>query len=140
VYSSTHRSVYVMTQRLQRHPFLGLFDAPDTNTSTDQRTSSTVPPQALFLMNNPFVAEQAEAFARRVTAEAPDPDQWVDRAARLAWSRPATPPERERASSYLDACRARLAEAGVPVERRELEARVSYARVLFCSNEFVYLD
>ena len=140
VYSSTHRSVYVMTQRLQRHPFLGLFDAPDTNTSTDQRTSSTVPPQALFLMNNPFVAEQAEAFARRVTAEAPDPDQWIDRAARLAWSRPATPSERERASRYLDACRARLTEAGVPAERRELEARASYARVLFCSNEFVYLD
>jgi hypothetical protein len=140
VYSSSHRSVYVMTQRLQRHPFLGLFDAPDTNTSTDQRTSSTVPPQALFLMNNAFVAEQAKAFARRVTAEAPDPGRWVDRAARLAWGRPATPAERERAGRYLDSCRACLAEAGVPAESRDLEARASYARVLLCSNEFVYLD
>jgi hypothetical protein len=140
VYASTHRSVYVMTQRLQRHPFLGLFDFPDTNTSTDQRTSSTVPPQALFLMNNPFVTEQAAAFARRVTVEAPDPDRWVERAVRLAWGRPATSAERERAVCYLDACRARLAEAGVSAERRDLEARTSYARVLFCSNEFVYLD
>jgi hypothetical protein len=140
VYASTHRSVYVMTQRLQRHPILGLFDFPDTNTSTDRRTSSTVPPQALFLMNNPFVTEQAEAFARRVTAEAPDPDRWVERAVRLAWGRPATSAERERAVRYLDACCARLAEVGVPVERRDLEARTSYARVLFCSNEFVYLE
>jgi hypothetical protein len=44
-----------MTQRIQRHPFLALFDGPDTNTSTDTRTDSTVPLQALFLMNNPFI-------------------------------------------------------------------------------------
>src|SRR5262249_34930358 len=71
VYPSDHRSVYLMTQRLQRHPFLALFDGPDTNTSTDVRTSSTVPLQALFLMNNPFVIEQAEGFARRLLAAAP---------------------------------------------------------------------
>ena len=34
-YTSNHRSVYLMTQRLHRHPFLGLFDGPDTNTTTD---------------------------------------------------------------------------------------------------------
>ena len=48
-----------MTQRLMRHPFLAIFDGPDTNTSTDVRTRSTVPLQALYLMNNPFVQEQA---------------------------------------------------------------------------------
>src|SRR5207245_3545592 len=60
VYPSNQRSVYLMTQRLQRHPYLAIFDGPDTNTSTEQRTSSTVPQQALFLMNNPFVLAQAE--------------------------------------------------------------------------------
>ena len=35
VYPSNHRSVYLMTQRLQRHPFLALFDGPDTNITTD---------------------------------------------------------------------------------------------------------
>jgi hypothetical protein len=140
VYPSLHRSVYVMTQRLQRHPFLGLFDAPDANTSTDLRTSSTVPPQALFLMNNPFVAEQAMALARRLLTEAPDTPTCIDRACRLTRARPATEAEQERAARYLDSCRAKLAEAGVPPERREVEARASYARVLFCSNEFVYLD
>jgi hypothetical protein len=140
VYASRHRSVYLMTQRLQRHPLLGLFDAPDTNTSTDQRMTSTVPTQALFLMNNPFGTEQAEAFARRLLADAPDPLRRIDRAARLAWGRPATAVEQERAARFLDACRARLAESGVPAERREVETWTAFARVLFASNEFVYLD
>jgi hypothetical protein len=140
VYSTRHRSVYQFTQRLQRHPFLGLFDAPDTNTSTDVRTSSTVPPQALFLMNNPFVTEQAEAFARRLLTRAPDLAACIDCAIRLAWNRPATPDEQARLSRYLDACRARLAESKTPEEQRDLEALTSLARVLFCSNEFVYVD
>jgi hypothetical protein len=140
VYSSRHRSVYQMTQRLQRHPFFGLFDAQDTNTSTAERTSSTVPPQALFLMNNPFMVEQSEAFARRLLGNAPDAQACVEQAVRLAWGRPPTPAERERMARYLEACRERLAEKAVPEDRRELEARASLARVLFCSNEFVYVD
>jgi len=53
-YDTTHRSVYLMTQRLLRLPLLATFDGPDTNTSTETRTQSTVPLQALYLMNNPF--------------------------------------------------------------------------------------
>src|SRR5262249_17227224 len=72
VYPTNHRSVYLMTQRFQRHPFLALFDGPDTNPSTEQRTASTVPLQALFLTNAPFVTEQAEGFARRLLAASGD--------------------------------------------------------------------
>ena len=54
------RSVYLMTQRIQRHPFLALFDGPDTNASTADRVTTTTPLQALFLMNDPFVQEQAK--------------------------------------------------------------------------------
>src|SRR5262249_49549671 len=39
-YDSKHRSVYLMTQRLQKHPFLALFDGPDTNNSTESRRVS----------------------------------------------------------------------------------------------------
>ena len=47
VYPSNHRSVYLMTQRLVKHPYLAIFDGPDTNVSTEARPSSTVPLQAL---------------------------------------------------------------------------------------------
>ena len=53
-----------MTQRLQRHPFLALFDGPDTNATTDVAHQHDGPLQALFLMNDPFVhAHRAEPFA-----------------------------------------------------------------------------
>ena len=53
VYDTNRRSVYLMTQRFQRHPFFALFDGADTNASTDRRMTSTTPLQALYLMNDP---------------------------------------------------------------------------------------
>ena len=62
----TTAAVYLMTQRLVKHPYLAIFDGPDTNMSTEGRPRSTVPLQALYLMNNPFVQEQAAGLARRL--------------------------------------------------------------------------
>ncbi len=72
VYPSDHRSVYLMTQRLIKHPFLAIFDGPDTNYSTDVRSQSTVPLQALFFLNNPFVLENAAGLAHRMTTASTD--------------------------------------------------------------------
>jgi hypothetical protein len=140
VYPSNHRSVYLMTQRFQRHPFLALFDGPDTNTTTDVRTSSTVPLQALFMMNNAFVAEQAKGFAHRVLTEVTDPRGRVGLAHRLAWSRPPTAEETQKGAAYLGAYGDELRRVGMPSEQAELEAWTSYARILLSANEFVYVD
>ncbi|HEV3117877.1 MAG TPA: DUF1553 domain-containing protein, partial [Gemmataceae bacterium] len=140
IYPSKHRSVYLMTQRLQRHPYLGLFDGPDTNTSTEQRTSSTVPQQALFLMNNPFVGEQAQGFARWLAACSTDPRERVRRAYELAYSRPATPIEVERGIWYLDEYRRRFAPGSAAEAKLEQEALTSFARVMLCANELIFLD
>ena len=140
VYPSNHRSVYLMTQRFQRHPYLALFDGPDANTSTGRRTTSTVPQQALFLMNNPFVTEQAEGFALRLIASSPDARQRIEQAHQLAWARPAKARELEMGRRYVSAYGKQLAKLGVPGERVELEAWTSYARMLLCANELVYVD
>ena len=66
LYPSLHRSVYLMTPRFQRHPYLALFDGPDPNSSTGLRASSTVPLQALYLMNDPEMNEDAAGFAGRL--------------------------------------------------------------------------
>jgi hypothetical protein len=140
VYPSAHRSVYLMTQRIQRHPFLGLFDEPDTNTTTEKRTSSTVPLQALFLMNSPTVKAEAEAFARRLLAGSPDVRARIRLAHELAYARPPRADETERALAYVTRYADELARLGSAAPQRELEAWTSYARVLLCSNEFVYVD
>ena len=91
VYDTDRRSVYLMTQRIQRHPFLALFDGPDPNASTG-RAERRRPcrSQALFLMNDPFVHEQAERFAGRLlAASATDDAGGSSLAYRLAFGRPA---------------------------------------------------
>ncbi|HND56691.1 MAG TPA: DUF1553 domain-containing protein, partial [Pirellulaceae bacterium] len=58
VYESDRRSVFLMTQRIQRHPYLALFDGADPSTSTGARLTSTTPLQALFLLNDPLLHRQ----------------------------------------------------------------------------------
>jgi hypothetical protein len=140
VYPTSRRTVYLMTQRLVRHPYLAIFDGPDTNTSTDVRTRSTVPLQALYLMKSPFVQEQAAAFAGRLLEPGDDTAARLTRAYNLAWGRPPQPGECERAIEFLGACKASLAQSSVPAPAREKEAWTSLASVVLTANEFLYID
>ncbi len=140
IYPSTKRSVYLMTQRLQRHPYLVLFDGPDTNNSTGLRTEATVPLQALYFLNNPHVAEQAQAFADRLLAASSDPHVRVQSGISWAWSRPAGADEIRRAIANIAQFQAELAATGCSGEELERAAWTSFARVLLSANEFLYVD
>jgi hypothetical protein len=140
VYPSNRRSVYLMTQRLQRHPFLALFDGPDTNTSTAERTSATVPLQALYFMNNPFVREQAHGLAQRLLAASTDPRARIVLAHELAWGRPPEPVEVERGLAYLASYSRTLMQQGVSPDQAEPEAWQSYAKILLTANEFLHVE
>jgi cytochrome c553 len=137
---SNKRSVYLMTQRLQRHPYLMLFDGPDTNYSTGARTEATVPLQALFFLNNPLLADQARGFAARIVAASSDPQVRVQAATQWAWARTAEIAETERALAYLEAVRQELTNTGCTSDEIELATWTSYARVLLSANEFLYVD
>ena len=139
-YPSNHRTVYLMTQRLQYHPFLGLFDGPDTNTTTGIRTSSTVPQQSLYLMNNSWTHEQAEAFAKRLIAYSEEPVERIDRAYLLVYCREATPEERELAEAYIYRVVESLPVNEFSPENREMKAWNSFAQLLLRSNELLYVD
>src|SRR5437868_7019081 len=139
-YPTAHRSVYLMQQRIRKHPFLEVFDGADPNATTAVRPVSTTPLQALFLMNDPFAHEQAAAWATRLAAVSPDDAARIDRAYREAFGRPARPKEIALGEQYLAACQAALAETEVPAADRPRAAWASYARVLMSSNEFVFVD
>jgi hypothetical protein len=140
VYESDHRSVYLMTQRLVRHPYLSLFDAPDTNTSTDVRTTSTVPLQALYMLNNPFVLKQAESFAKRFIAASPDPGVRITTGVGMAWGRQLGVEEMRRYRDYVDRYRAESLRSGASPAQAELAAWFSFAHALITTNEFLYVD
>jgi hypothetical protein len=76
---SLHRSVYLPVFRNALAEILEVFDFADASVTTGRRNVSTVAPQALFLMNNPFVLDQAKSAAKRLLAE-----QHADDRARLA--------------------------------------------------------
>src|SRR4030095_591779 len=96
-YVTNKRSVYLMTQRIQRHPFLAIFDGADPSVSTPQRTASTTPLQSLYFLNDPLIHEQAKRFAQRIITECSDDSSRLQMASELAFSRPARLEEVERA-------------------------------------------
>ena len=157
VYDTRARSVYLMTQRLQRHPFLSLFDAPERNASFGQRTLTTVPTQALYFMNSPFVHEQSKSFALRLPAlaAAQRDEETSAGLARVAYrvvlGREPTFSELERVqgfvSNYVDALQqetdsepAAGAGAVVPSHEATVPVWAALARTLFASNEYMYVD
>ena len=138
VYDHSRRSVYLMTQRIKRHPFLALFDGADPNASTAERRTTTVPTQALFFLNDPFVHAIAEKFAARVLAAATEESERVKAAYRLALGRDPRPAEAAEAGEFLAAYRIELTAAGN--EAGESAVWAAFARVLFGSNEFLTVD
>ncbi len=138
VYDQNKRSVYLMTQRIKRHPFLALFDGADPNATTPERATTTVPTQALFFLNDPFVHAKAEKCAAGILAERPEEMGRIELAWRRVLERDPTGREREEARRFLDEYRSELAASGN--EQIELGALAAYVRVLFGSNEFIYLD
>jgi Protein of unknown function (DUF1553)/Protein of unknown function (DUF1549)/Planctomycete cytochrome C len=140
VYDTDRRSVYLMTQRIQRHPFLALFDGPDTNASTATRITSTTPLQALYLMNDPFVHVRARKLTERLMAEYSDDSSRIERAYALLFGRPPTGEETATVRDYLGRVLEKLRAAGEPKVRMSAKAWESLARALMLSNEFVYVD
>jgi mono/diheme cytochrome c family protein len=140
VYPSNHRSVYLMSQRLRRHPFLALFDGADTNASTPQRTLTTVPTQALFLMNDPFVHEQSVGFASRMLAAKPGETERVTLAFQMAVGRPPTSAEVSETTEFLDRYRRQLQNEKSNAESAEMLTWAALARTLFARNEFAFVD
>ena len=139
-YESSHRSVYLMTQRLQRHPFMGLFDGPDTNSSTEARRVSTVPQQALFALNNAFVENQARLLARRVLASTASEREKLRELCSRAWGRFPTQPEELLFRDWIGRAAASLKDSAGATGGAVEEAWTGLARVVLISNEFMYVD
>ncbi len=141
------RTVYMMTKRSLLLPLMTTFDSSDTTQPCSQRNVSIVAPQALALLNNPFVHEQSRAFAARVAAEAgEDPAAQVERVWWLALTRAPTDSQRTMALSHLitqlENLIARAAEENKPLtsEEARLQALTSLCLVLLNLNEFIYVD
>ena len=127
-FNTSRRTVYLTTIRSDRSGFGPLFDAAGSTALVDRRTISTVAPQALFLMNNPFILEQTKALAKRLADGDKDDRARIRRAYLLLYGRP---PIDEEVKIGLDF----LGRGG-----GNQKAWKEYCQVLLCANEFVYVD
>ena len=128
---SNHRSVYLPRVRSVMPEMLELFDAPDAGSVAGIRESTSSPLQALYMLNNAFVASQSESLADRLLKQ-PASDR-VDTVYLLLLARHPTGAEREHALAFMDS----LDESSRLDKREKL---IAYCQVLLCTAEFGQID
>ncbi|HEV8060895.1 MAG TPA: PSD1 and planctomycete cytochrome C domain-containing protein [Gemmataceae bacterium] len=130
---SRRRSVYVHVKRSLQLPILAIHDQADTDSSCPVRYTTTVPTQALGMINGAFTNEQAAALAARIEREAADPAGRIRRAILLTTCRQATDDEVKKDLSFIEELRT---QGGMTAA----DAWRYYCLVQLNSNEFLYLD
>jgi hypothetical protein len=134
------RTVYLFHKRVVQYPLMQAFDGPDAAASCGKRNVTTVAPQALAVLNEPFIRRRAEEFARRLESEAgADPSARVQRAYLLALGRPPTKKELDASALFIT----RRTAARAAREKGEDAGRLAltdFAQVVFGLNEFMYVD
>jgi len=125
VYADTRRSVYTPAFRNNRLELFAVFDFADINAPVGKRHTSTVAPQALFLLNHPFVMEQSRAAAD-ITLALPEEDR-LESAFRRTLGRKPSPAEQAACQRFLGA-------------KPASEDWAQVHQMLFASVDFRYLD
>lgn len=148
----TRRTLYSEISRLELNSMLALFDYPDPNLHSDGRVQTTTPLQKLFVLNSPFMIQQASRLADRLLqphaldggcepearadqandASVLSDAERVEQAYRIVFNREATPQELQVALEFLDAAELQSLD---PHQRWQ-----QYALALLASNELMFLD
>ena len=136
--NSQRRSVYLRVKRSELLPIMTMFDAPEPTQSIGVRSVTTVPTQALALMNSPLVRQQAERlFALVKPANDAPLSSAIDRGYRITFGRSPSDVERSRMEAFIEQQRTAMGEA---TPESTDKALIEFCHVLYCLNEFVYID
>jgi hypothetical protein len=129
------RTLYQEVRRNFLSPMMLAFDMPQPLSTFGRRTDSNVPAQALIMMNDPFVVEQAKLWGKRMLAAGPDDGARVRAAYALAFSREPSDTEQATASAFLNA-QAKAHGEAQPGEK----AWADFCHALLNVKEFVFLN
>jgi hypothetical protein len=136
--NTPRRSVYLRVKRSELLPIMTVFDAPEPTQSIGERSITTVPTQALTLLNSPIVRQQAEKLAAMVRST---PERPLEDAIRDAWQRAlARQPEPAELSRMLSFIHQQSTAPGAQSPQNDQRAFEEFCHVLLCLNEFVYID
>jgi hypothetical protein len=150
--SARRRSVYLQQRRTQVPTLLEVFDTPSVVTNCAFRNTSTVPLQALALLNSDFARKRAQGFARQLEKKAgKDCDKRIDLAFQLAYGRKPGEKEIDAAQRFLkaqqqvyspeknaDSGRAGVGRPTRVSDRREVWS--DFCQMILSSNGFLYVE
>ena len=129
------RAVYGFIDRQDLPSMFRVFDIASPDQSSPRRPRTTVPQQALFLMNSPFVIEQAQALAARpAVAATADDDAKIAALYRLVFMRAPDSEELSVGREFLSSA------AATPAESTKISPLEQYAQLLLLANEVMYVD
>jgi hypothetical protein len=137
------RTIYMFHKRVVQYPLMQAFDAPDAQQSCGRRMNTTVAPQALALLNDPFVRLRAEELAQRLPASAgSDVDAQIRAAFQLCLARAPAHGELADGRAFISAQIAARSQrdAKQPPEAMHRLALTDFCQSLFGLNEFIYID
>lgn len=139
--SHLRRSLYLLARRVYPLKFLEVFDSPIMPVNCTRRVTSATVLQSFALINSPFVTEQAEEMARRVSeAVGTDTRLQIETVYRLALARSPTPADLSRCQEFL---REQVADYEQNKKARDEAHHFALAdlcQMVFSTNEFLYVD
>jgi cytochrome c553 len=142
-YKTARRSVYLPVIRNNLYDAFSLFDYTTADVTNGDRQTSTVAPQALFMLNSELLLESAEAFAARLRREIPDDEPArLNRLFELGLGRLPTEDESRRLLRFVSDFKAAEpgdAEPGEQTTGKGDAAWVAVCQSVLACNEFLYV-
>ncbi len=139
-YDSLRRSVFLPVIRNNLYSFFSQFDFPDPTMPTGTRNVTTVAPQALLMMNAPWIAQAADDFATKLIDARSTNDDRIDLAYRMALGRHATSADKQRSGAFIDDLTSHAFTGSDTIDAKaELQAWSLFCQSLFASNEFIFI-
>ena len=128
-YPTNKRAVFQMQKRNRRDRFLALFDGADPNATTASREATTVPTQALYFLNDPFIRARVAGLEKKLATQ-PDDGSRLDLACQLLYGRNASENDTQDLAEFL---------AAYP-PMAKTEAWRGWLAVMLAANEVLYVD
>jgi hypothetical protein len=139
-YGSTRRSLYLPVIRSGLYELFQVFDFADPSVVTGRRDTTLVAPQALFLMNSDLVWQASQHFATRLLNQPGCDEVRVGEAYQRAYGRRPSSQEIARALEFIQEYEDQVRSSGIESQDPRRDAWQAWCRVVFASNEFVYVE
>jgi len=134
-YDTFKRSVYLPVIRNNLYDGFALFDYTDASVPNGDRATSTVAPQALYMMNSPLFLQASSRLAEGLLSEHSDNEERIQTLYRLAFGRQATAEEIEQTLAVAKEITTSLSAT----EQESSAAWTGVVQTVLASNEFVYV-